>query len=355
MEIDERKTIIMTKPRLVLLQWPSDLGGADTRLKDLIRLLHRDWDITCIPNDPFRLAEEKNISFLNSLGVKYCLLDQLPHRFEGVAFSCCNFRIFTESWRMQAIKDRGLKLIWANDMMWHEKEELNAITQGFVDLVVFTSDFHRSVLLPQVTEANPLQRHAILPHYFDASAWSDFADPRSGSEIVIGKSSRSDWLKFPDDFPLFYERAGEGVAFDVLGWSKDLAQKYSWHKFDSRWTLREASSIDVSQWLKGIDVFVYCSHYKFIENQSRSIVESMLCGVPIIAPRKYNFPNMIWDRRCGWLWDDEDELKEGIKALKNDSLRKSFSRRSRSWAMDIWCNESDALDGWNTCVQEVMR
>jgi len=345
----------MSKPRLVVLQWPSELGGADTRLNDLLRLLHNDWDITCVPNDPFRLTEEKNISFLNSLGIKYCLLDQLPHRYEGVAFSCCNFRIFTEAWRIKAVKDRGMKLIWANDMMWHDPEEISAITKGFVDLVIFTSEFHRSMMLPKIISANPFQKHAILPNYFDPDHWK--VDPKihSGNDLVIGKSSRADWLKYPDDFPLFYERMGEGTSFDILGWNAELGKKYSWHNFDNRWNLRAESSMDIKEWLAGIDVFAYCSNYRFIENQSRSIVESMLCGVPVMAPRKYNFPNMIWDRRCGWLWDDETEIREGISFMQDPENRNIMGGRARSWSLDIWCNTRQAINGWNKCVQEVMK
>lgn len=338
-----------------MLQWPSDLGGADTRLKDLIRLLHKDWDMTCIPNDPFRLTEDKNIAFLNQYGVKYCLLDQLPQRYEGIAFSCCNFRLFSESWRIQAARDRGLKIIWANDMMWHDPEEINAITKGWIDLILFTSEFHRFVLLPKIISANPLQKHAIFANYFDADTWLSDKIHRQTSNITIGKSSRDDWLKYPDDFPLFYERLGNDINFDVLGWSKELSKKYAWHNFDGRWKLRNAGSITASEWLDGIDLFVYCSHYKFIENQSRSIVEAMLRGVPVIAPRKYNFPNMIWDRRNGWLWDDEMELKEGIEKMKNPLYRRIFSERSSGWAADIWCNKEEAMNGWNDCVQEVMQ
>ena len=42
------------KPNLYAFQWISDLGGADTRLKELLVLLKDDFNITCIPNDEFR-------------------------------------------------------------------------------------------------------------------------------------------------------------------------------------------------------------------------------------------------------------------------------------------------------------
>ena len=60
----------MLKPSLYVFQWISDLGGADTRLKDLLLLLKNDFDITCIPNDDFRLKEKHNTDFLDKNGIK---------------------------------------------------------------------------------------------------------------------------------------------------------------------------------------------------------------------------------------------------------------------------------------------
>jgi hypothetical protein len=36
-------------------------------------------------------------------------------------------------------------------------------------------------------------------------------------------------------------------------------------------------------------------------------------------------------------------------------LRKTFSDRSKKWALDIWCNKEESINDWNNCVQEIMK
>ena len=84
----------MIKPNLYIFQWISDLGGSDTRLKELLILLKNDFAITCVPNDEFRLSEKNNTDFLDSHGIKYSLMQNLPKKMEGFGYANCNFRLF---------------------------------------------------------------------------------------------------------------------------------------------------------------------------------------------------------------------------------------------------------------------
>ena len=74
----------MTKTDLYVFQWISDLGGADTRLKELLILLKDEYNITCIPNDEFRLGEKHNTDFLDHYGIKYCMPKDLPENMEVI-------------------------------------------------------------------------------------------------------------------------------------------------------------------------------------------------------------------------------------------------------------------------------
>ena len=159
------------KTDLYVFQWISDLGGADTRLKELLILLKDDFNITCIPNDDFRLKEKHNTDFLDALGIKYCSSADLPKKMDGFAYSNCNFRLFSDKNRIDSINASGVKLIWSNDMMWVAPEEAEAIRAGKVDCCVFTSPFHWSVLGGKIFEAKRDQRAAILENYFDSSTW----------------------------------------------------------------------------------------------------------------------------------------------------------------------------------------
>jgi hypothetical protein len=72
---------------LYIFQWISDMWGADTRLKELLILLKDHFQITCIPNDGFRLQEKENTDYLDSLGVAYCMPEALPEKIEGFAYA----------------------------------------------------------------------------------------------------------------------------------------------------------------------------------------------------------------------------------------------------------------------------
>lgn len=339
------------KPNLYVFQWISDLGGADTRLKELLVLLKDDYNITCIPNDEFRLKEKHNTDFLDSLGVKYCMCSDLPKKLEGYAYANCNFRLFKERERLDFINDSGLKLLWSNDMMWTTGEELECIAEGKVDMVLFTSPFHRSVIGKSIFSKRPTQKGAILDNYFDSSTWPYVERPRSDS-VVCGKVSRDDFMKFSEDFPVFYESATEGlpVRYSVMGWSSALSKKYSWFDFSDRWKLMNTNFMRTQDYFASIDVFLYNCNHKFIENQSRAIIEAQLSGIPVVAPNKWNFPNMLWDQRTGMLWDDLEGLKDSMRDLMNYEFRKKMGKMASECTRQIWCDAAAAKRKWEAVI-----
>lgn len=342
------------RPSLYVFQWISELGGADTRLKELLILLSKDYAITCIPNDAFRLKEKENTDFLDSLSIKYCMASDLPKKLDGFAYSNCNFRIFTDKDRINFIKDSGLIFIWSNDMMWTKNEELDEIRQGKVDCVLFTSHFHKNAIGPAIFEANPNQKTAILENYFDADRWPYIARPNKNI-VTCGKVSRADTLKFSENFPIFYESATKGlpVNYSVMGWSDRLQSKYSWHNFSDRWLLMPPNTLKTQDWYSSIDLFLYdCSHL-FQESQGRTIIEAQLTGCPVLAPKKWNFPNMVWNERTGVLWDTLEELQEEIKAYMDYEYRTEKGRLASEFTREIWCNASAAKRNWNSILNSI--
>ena len=342
------------KTDLYVFQWISDLGGADTRLKELLVLLKDDFNITCIPNDEFRLKEKHNTDFLDSLGVKYCMPASLPKKIDGFAYSNCNFRLFQEQERIDFIKNKGLKFIWSNDMMWTTSEELSAIKKNLVDCCLFTSAFHRGILGKKIFAVKKNHKAAILDNYFDASTWPYVERPLRG-RVVCGKVSRDDQMKYSEDFPLFYERACEGlpVTYRIMGWSKELANKYSWFDFGSDWEILNSNQEKTQEFYSSIDVFLYNCNHRFIENQSRAIVEAQLTGLPVIAPNKWNFPNMIWDQRTGFLWNSLSEMKDALSDLMHREFRIKMGKMASECARQIWCDSDVAKRKWNSLLNYV--
>ena len=70
--------------------WPSHLGGADTKLTHTLWLLHRDYDMTVVPNARAQLEQTEWREWLHGLGIKTALLEELPAKLEGWGVSLCN-------------------------------------------------------------------------------------------------------------------------------------------------------------------------------------------------------------------------------------------------------------------------
>lgn len=342
------------KTDLYVFQWISDLGGADTRLKELLILLKDDFNITCVPNDDFRLKEKHNTDFLDAIGVKYCMPGDLPEKMEGFAYANCNFRLFKEKERIDFIVASGLKLLWSNDMMWTTREELDAMGSGKVACALFTSPFHRDAISPSMIKANPSMKMAVLENYFDSSTWPYVDRPRRNL-VNVGKVSRDDHMKFSEDFPVFYESATDGlpVRFSVMGWSDSLSKKYKWFRFSEKWNLMSTNKIPTQDYFADLDVFLYNCNFRFTENQSRAIIESQLSGCPVVAPNKWNFPNMMWNGRTGMLCENMEEFKDAMKDMMNYEFRKKMGRLASECTREVWCDSEAAKRKWRSVLEYV--
>lgn len=339
------------KKNIYFFQWISDLGGADTRLKELIQLFSEtgDYNLFSIPNDKERLLETENADFLKNYGVKILSWDDLPEKDSGFAIAFSNFRIFSERWRIDKIKSMGLKFIWSNDMMWSTKDEEDAIKKNKIDLIIFTSEFHRFIL----SQRNNLFikiKNFIIPNYFHLDKYKNL-QKKSNQEnkFVIGKLSRADLMKFSENFPLFYDKMPiENPKFRIMGWDKKLVDKFKWFDFDqNKWDLLNENQEPILEFLSKLDLYVFNANHLYIENQTRSMIEAQLLGVPSIAPNYGNFPNMIWHGRNGFIYNTIEECYNYIKLLnKNKYMYNEFSNNSKNLSQHIWTNKKNQIQLW---------
>jgi glycosyltransferase involved in cell wall biosynthesis len=335
---------------IYFFHWPSNLGGADTRLKDAIELFSgsNKYNLFCIPNDDFRLKEKDNIDFLTKNNVKILTWDTLPTHTKGYAIAFCNFRLFQESWRLEKIKNIGLKFIWSNDMMWSSQEEANAFGKNLVSAAIFTSDFHQN----RLTKVNPsfskIQNY-IVPNYFNSDKYKkNNKKSYLNEKFVIGKLSRAEWTKYSENFPLFYSKIKiPNAHFRFMGWNEKLEQKYSWFKPENNFELLKENQESIIEFLSQLDLYVFICHHNYTENQSRSIIEAQLLGIPCIVPNEGNFPNMIWHERTGFVYNDIEECYSYINKLYNDKmLLNTMAYNSKEITKLIWGNKNSQLQSW---------
>jgi glycosyltransferase involved in cell wall biosynthesis len=328
---------------LYFFHWPSDLGGADTRLKDLIQGLDtlKKYNLYCIPNDDFRLKEAHNVKFLKDNNVKILSWSELPTKTDGYAIAFCNFRLFSEKWRILKIKEMGLKMIWSNDMMWTTSEEMMALKENLIDVYLFTSQFHKYILESKSPEIKS-QTSYILPNYFYPDNYKKIKKKSElKNKFVIGKLSRADLMKFGENFPLFYDKIPvENPVFRIMGWSDQLQKKFNWFNFnEDRWNLLKENQEGIIEFLSQLDLYVFNANHKYIENQTRAMVEAQLLGIPAIAPNYGNFPNIIWHGKNGFIYKYIEEAYEYIKQIQdNKTLRHELETNSLNLSKSIWCN-----------------
>ena len=111
--------------------------------------------------------------------------------------------------------------------------------------------------------------------------------------------------------------------------------------------------LPTQDYFSSIDIFLYNCNHKLIENQSRAIVESQLSGVPVVAPNKWNFPNMVWNGRMGVLWDDLEGLREGLSELMDYKNRVKMGRMASDCTRQIWCDAEAAKRKWESVINQL--
>jgi predicted glycosyltransferase len=116
----------------------------------------------------------------------------------------------------------------------------------------------------------------------DVDAWHHVPERHRGRGIVIGRHSRADLRKFPASRQDFIEIYGDSpdVAIDMLGCPDELIAMLA--PIRQNWRLRKFGEIPVSDYLDGLDVFVYYHREDWVEAFGYSVIEAMARGVPCV-------------------------------------------------------------------------
>lgn len=357
---------------LYFFGWPSNVGGASTRLAHLLCLLAPHYHITVVPPGPAVLRDRPWVDFIEGLGCRCMTWRQLPARLEGWAVAMCYAKFLRQGLAVEA-KCRGLKVAWSNDMMWHFPLELGTVFSGAVDAVMYVSPAQRAALepgyrramlaAPDMDEPEALEgvvtarggkrlRWVMTDNYIDPH-WFPFRDRfRRGlkrSRLVAGRLSRADPQKFPDNFPETYEKLGlRRPRFRVMGWSAALAKKFKEHTFGPDWELLMEAQEDQADFLRSLDLYVYAVGPRLKESWGRAVVEAMLTGaVPIVQGGAGHMEKLLVHGESGFLCQDENEFGKYARLLQDDpERRREMSRRAHEWAVKSWCCPEYHLALW---------
>jgi glycosyltransferase involved in cell wall biosynthesis len=328
-------------PSLYLAAIPGKVGGASTKVAHLIPLLHENFNITVVAPDIAVCKDKEVRKILEPYNIPCFLPKDLPARLDGVALGVCDRHFFT-SGRARQLKARGAKVVWSNEMMWPFQGEAEAAKEGFIDRVLFVSEF----------QANAFREmYAGVPS-FNTGNYIDPDDycwrQRTNSIFTVGRLSRADPVKYPLDFPVFYEEMGlKDVKYRVMAWSPDLQKQYRWHRFGPEWELLPANKQSALGFLYSLDLFLYPLGHRVKESWGRSVVEAMLTGCVPVVPAGHQFHKLMIHGESGFICREFHEFKSRVRELCEDyPLRQKISHQASEYAREHLCNPDEHRRLW---------
>ena len=332
---------VSARPPLYLFGVPGKVGGAATKITHLLRLLHRDLQITVVPPAPEHLKSRELRGLLEPFGIRAALFKDLPKRLEGVGLAICE-RDFFATGKAREAKERGLRLVWSNEMMFAFKGEAEAALGGGIDRVLFVSEFQARAFA-EVHRGVPsfLTGNYIDPDDFP---WHERRNP----VFTVGRLSRADPEKYPLDFPVFYEELGiREVRYRVMAWNAEVARQYRWHRFGPEWELLPENREPARRFLESLDAFVYPLGHRVQESWGRAVVEAMLTGCVPVVPAGHQFHHLMVSGESGFICHGFREWQDCVRELQADHPgRLKISRRTAAHAREHLCDPEKHRQRW---------
>jgi len=335
--------------KLFVFGFPGEIGGADTKMTHTLPLWTEIADqVTCIANAPNQITpENKWTKYLDSLGISYCLKEDIKCDPGDIALSLCNPFFFKQGFCEYA-KEIGLKVIWSSEMMWHHDKELECVKKGMVDKVLYVSDIQKQKL----TYPDDMP-WSITGNYIDESKFP--YKMRTFNYLNIGRLSREDSYKYTENFPIFYEEMIRDIPpnkihFLIMAWDKILEDKYKWHNFDRRWTFFTPMQMDTLAFLYKLNVFAYPLGHNFVESWGRSTVEAMLTGCIPITFSGHHLDNLIDPGVSGFIADDIGDWRNIMSELFNNPIMRVKLGKQAAECAREFCNREHHIEIWKTAL-----
>ena len=333
--------------RLFIFGAPAKVGGAATKIRHLLYLLKHDFEITLVLNDPAWKREKEVTAFLKRLGIPWCLYRDLPRKTEGVALVICEPDFFRNGWARR-IKERGLRLVFSNEMMFPFAGEAEAVRAGLIDKVLFVSEFQRTAFRDMYREVPwAITGNYIAPDEFPFTE-------RRHPVFTLGRLSRADPDKYPEDFPVFYKELGlKEVRYRVMAWDDRLRRKYRWFRFGPEWDLLAPQREPAVRFLHSLDLLVYPIGHRVKESWGRSTVEAMLTGCIPLVPAGHQFENLVIHGETGFVCRTFGDYKGHVEWLYHDGVaRRRLARRTAAYAREHLCDAKKHREIWRQALTE---
>lgn len=196
----------------------------------------------------------------------------------------------------------------------------------------------------------------VVPWGVDLELFQPPTKQRESSELRIGFAKKLTELSAPDvlinAFALLRERTSKNVSLWIAGngpMENRLRQQAKELKLENniQWVGWIENQERLRDFFHSIDIFVQPSRR---ESFGVSAAQAAACGLPVIASRFGGIPEVVIDRKTGFLTtpENEEELSEAILSLiHGPGLRSSMGAAGRKWVQQNF--------EWKTCVAKMIK
>ena len=166
----------------------------------------------------------------------------------------------------------------------------------------------------------------------------------SSSGLKIGRHGRAFSLKFhPNDPAFFRELLARGHQVKILGGTV-IARTFS-RDTGAKPDLIEAGTVEVTDFLSDLDVFLYRKHPQWLETGGAVILEAMAMEVPVVVfPEQCGCAELFVHGENGFLVSSEAEALAIIERLRaSPDLRKRIGSAGRRTMLELQQHGQETL------------
>jgi hypothetical protein len=374
-------------PRIFLIGHPGDVGGARTEIWHTVRLWRRfGLPVVAVPTwtaDPAWTAR------LAAIGVPTVEirpptcpadLDAIPGLRGSTVVSFCNAHFIAAA---DHFRDLGCPIVWVNCMTWQSPaERTHQRRRGPFDRYVFQSRHQAETLIgkaesgkrkageeKQKAESGKPKGDEVCPAFrFPLSAFpercrlirgafcpEDFSfRPRpheTGQPFFVGRISRAAADKFPRNTWTLLSQIPHPLRARVMAWNAKVERKLG---PPPRWAqCLPAGAEPSAEFFASLHCMLQPSGGAD-ENWPRSGLEAMAAGVPIVAPDRWGWREMIEHGRTGLLAQNDAELVAYTARLAYDEdLRLAIAHRARRALVEELAEPEAIWGGWRALFRSL--